>query len=134
MPPISKHEFRVSLSACPPKCQIKWLHGCLHPSTKSTALRRIPKKCDEWPIEADAQNCEYAWGLEARVTYSALRMLLYNVIILLGPFVFWAYWQDKHPTDMQNAVVPATIVIGLIPLFWTVSGVYKVWGEPVKLS
>lgn len=65
----------------------------------------------------------FAWGLEARHTISALYVLMYHVLILAGPFGFWAWWAKEHPGDLQNGSVPMAIVLALLSLFWSTNGI-----------
>lgn len=76
-------------------------------------------------IEIRSNNLEFAWGIQARHTISALMMILYHLLILAGTFGFWAWWLVIHPNDLQNAAVPFATVVMAIPLFWGSTGVLK---------
>ena len=88
-------------------------------------IDRIPKKKTLWQIELGCQP-EEAWGLSAREVPSALRVTVYQCLILLGPFGFWLWWLlAVDGADWQSASVPAAIVISLQALFWTQLGLLR---------
>jgi hypothetical protein len=66
---------------------------------------------------------EFIWGLEAQFAVSALYVLAYHIVILLGPFVFWWCWLQTHGGDLQGAGVPITIALGALSLFWSAGGI-----------
>lgn len=137
MPPITPHEFRMALSSCPPNCRFALLHSCSHYSDSDYAIQRIPKKKNEWCIKTSVKPGDadiFAWGLETYYVTSKCHVVFYNLLILLGPFAFWAWWQRKHPADMQNASIPTTFVLGLLALFWTLSGILEDLRHPVSFS
>jgi hypothetical protein len=94
--------------------------------TTSTVIR-IPKKDDQpgfhREIHTDDPKYVYAWGLEAKLVVSACCVLVYHFLIFLLPFGFWGWWIAKHPSDMQGASVPVSVVLGLLSLFWLLSGI-----------
>jgi hypothetical protein len=42
--------------------------------------------------------------------------------MLLMLFGVWIWWQHKHNGNMQNASIPSTTVLTLLPLFWSGAG------------
>ena len=79
----------------------------------------------------ETPETKIAWGLQAQHVISLVHVLLYHVLILVGTFVFWAWWNVRHPNDLQNAAVPLTVVTTLLSLFWTSTGILKRLREPV---
>jgi len=125
IPPISTHEFQVALTACQSCCLLSFFHRCRRPSSRRIAMQRIPKKSTEWEIKGAVDETDYAWGLEVRHRLSFFKVLGYNILILLGPFTFWAWWQGKvNLLDLQNASIPATVVVSLLGMFYTLSGIF----------
>ena len=74
---------------------------------------------------------EIAWGLQAQHVISLAHVLLDHVLILVGTFGFWAWWNVRHPNDLQNAAAPLTVVTALLSLFWASAGILKILREPV---
>lgn len=135
IPPITPHEFEIALSACHSNCRLSFLHNCSYYSDSDYSIQRIPKKKSEWCINTRVKYQDadiFAWGLETYYALSRPRVALYNLLILLGPFAFWAWWQVDHSGDMQNASVPATFALGLLALFWTSTGVLEVLNHPIS--
>jgi len=56
------------------------------------------------------------------VAYAAI----YHLLILALPFSFWGWWQAKHPGDLQNASVPVTVVLAMVPLFFGTNGILTI--------
>jgi amino acid transporter len=69
----------------------------------------------------DELNSE-AWGIKAQLVVSAAHLFVYNLLILVAPVVFYGWWLSKHPDALQDASVPLTIIVGLLTLFWTMTG------------
>jgi hypothetical protein len=70
--------------------------------------------------------------LYAREYLSALRVTVYQLLILLGPFGFWVWWLSAMDSrDWQTASVPAAIVISLQAIFWTQLGMLKLINDLV---
>jgi hypothetical protein len=128
MPPISPHEFELALSPCHSWCMFSLLHDCIEPPTGDFALKRIPKR--NGALELHIGVTEFAWGLQAQYAISVMRIGFYHLLILAGPFGFWAWWQVIYPDDLQNAVVPFTAVAVCLSLFWSSAGILKVFREP----
>jgi hypothetical protein len=76
-------------------------------------------------IEIFSNNSEPSWGIQAQHAISALRVVLYHLVIFAGTFGFWAWWLATHPSDLQNAAVPLTTVAMLLSLFWGSAGILK---------
>lgn len=128
-PPISQHEFKLALTACHgTKCWLSPLHECYKITEREIALEKIPKRKSEFEVLIDTN--ELAWGLEVRYCISLIYIVLYHLIILSGPFIFWVVWQRYHPNDIQGAAVPAAIVIALLSLFWSSAGVLRTLRDP----
>ena len=131
-PPITPHEFQMVLSVCTENCPLRYIHRCRLGSKATLGLSKIPKRLKEWEYKAATPDNELAWGLEACHKICALRVLMYNTLLLIVPYGFWAYWQGVHPKDMQNASVPTTVAVSMITLFWTLSGIIQVLWEPLS--
>lgn len=92
------------------------------------AIERIPKRKSVLELEVSA--VEFAWGLQAQHAISFIRVILYHFLMFIGTFGFWAWWQIKHPGDLQNAAVPLTVLGLFFSLFWSSAGVLKVLRNP----
>jgi hypothetical protein len=95
----------------------------VEPVSGREALDCIPKRRAAWELKLSTK--EYAWGLQAQFSISLARTVIYHFLIFAGGFVFWAWWQVHHPGDLQNATVPLGVLVVLISLFWSSSGVLK---------
>lgn len=122
-PPILPHEFKLAFSACSSNCLLSTLHDCVDPPIGKFAVERIPKR--KSMIHFSTNNLEYAWGIQAQHAISALRMLVYHLLIFASTFGFWAWWLVFHPNDLQNAAVPLTTIAVFLSLFWGAAGVLK---------
>jgi hypothetical protein len=131
VPPILPHEFELALNACVIPCRLAYLpfHDCIEPLLQGKdAITLIPKRKHAWEIGLGTR--EPAWGLQAQFCISFIRVLFYHFLMILGTFVFWIWWQITHPDDIQNASTPLTVVAVFISLFWSSSGVLKIFREP----
>jgi hypothetical protein len=127
IPPISPHEFELALSYCSSSCLLASFHDCMEPPSGSLALERIPKrKC---ALELKVGLREHAWGIQAQHSVSFPLMVFYHVLIIASTFGFWGWWQVVHPGDLQNGSTPLTVVAVLLSLFWSSTGVLKVFRE-----
>ena len=122
-PPILPHEFELAFSACSSNCLLSTLHDCVDPPIGKFAVERIPKR--KSMIHFSTDNLEFAWGIQAQHAISALRMIVYHLLIFASTFGFWAWWLVFHPNDLQNAAVPLTTIAVLLSLFWGAAGVLK---------
>ncbi|KAF5006970.1 hypothetical protein FDECE_6686 [Fusarium decemcellulare] len=123
MPPIHPHIFEVAFNSCGDgKCsKLLPFHDC-YEFDETSYVTRIPKKKTPFGFEAGQP---IVWGLEARHSISALHVVLYHLLILIPPFVVWAWWQKNHPNDIQSASVPMTVIIASISMFWSATGIIK---------
>lgn len=130
-PPIDRHEFTLAFTCCSSKCWLYPFHDCVEPASGTHAVKRIPKRNSA--LEIDTEDREFAWGLQAQHAISLVYVLFYHFLILVGTFGFWAWWNIRHPDDLQNAAVPLTLVIALLSLFWASAGALeKIRREPVE--
>lgn len=130
IPPIVPHEFELALTCCGSSrlwCSLPF-HDCIEPPEGTFALERIPKR--KHALELKLGTREFAWGLQAQYSISLILMVFYHILIFLGTFGFWAWWQATHPDDLQNASTPLTVVALFLSLFWSSSGVLKIFREP----
>jgi hypothetical protein len=122
-PPVSRHEFSVNLRSCDSLCNWPSFHDCMPPPTGVLTIECIPKKNMIFDIKSESHAELYAWGLEAKHVVSFASLIIYHSVVLGCTFGFWAWWQIRHPDDLQNAAVPITIFLALISLFWTAAGI-----------
>ncbi|MCJ1358617.1 MAG: hypothetical protein MMC33_008617 [Icmadophila ericetorum] len=124
-PPILAAAFNNSFYGCKKAC-IKsqldifcLLHECKgrNHCGKYKVLERLPKRRKKWDVDSDHEKDE-AWVLHAVFGVSFIKVLLYHMLILPGPLVFWGLWLMKWPTDWQDASVPFFAVMVLLSLFW----------------
>lgn len=119
-PPVLPDEFYDRYYGCS-NCMVPGVlfHRCspLCPATIER-IDRIPKRTQ--PLELELQGQEDAWGLHAVEYVSTLRVVIYHIVILTGPLIFWCLWlwYWKHDSDLQNATVPLTCMIPLVSMFW----------------
>lgn len=126
-PPISPHEFELALASCGISCIFAPFHDCVEAPNGDFALNRIPKR--KTLLQVETGMMEFAWGLQAVYRISFVSVLIYHLLILAGPFAFWGWWQSRHPDDLQNAAVPLTTVPVLLSMFYSMSGVLKIFRE-----
>jgi hypothetical protein len=98
-------------------------HDCLPRLNTKRAIERIPKKKSPFDTSSTDDKKAYAWGLEARHEISAAYVAFYHLLILTLPFGFWGWWQATHPSDLQNASIPVTVVLAMLSLFWGTNGI-----------
>ena len=124
-PPVLDSVFHANFYGCKKACIMSRLDilGLLHQCKgrdhcgRYQVLDRLPKRVRQWEIDRDDEK-EEAWGLNAVFAVSFYRVMLYHMLILAGPAVFWGLWLKKWPTDWQNASVPFFAVVVLLSLFW----------------
>jgi hypothetical protein len=119
--PILPDEFYDQYYGCS-NCMIlemAYSHRCSHfcPSTIGR-VDRIPKRTI--PLEFEAQGQEEAWGLHAIEYVSLVHVVVYHIVMLAGPLIFWGLWlwYWGHKADLQNALVPLTCMIPILSFFW----------------
>jgi hypothetical protein len=126
IPPIQAHEFRRRFYFCRRGGKVHKHHlgfvscrrKCGRYPGPASALDRIPKR-NRW-LNISRQEREFFWGLLAIEHVSIFRVVLYHILILLGPFLFWWLWlfQLGHHGDLQNASVPFSVICVLLSMFW----------------
>lgn len=118
-PPISPHLFEALSYTCHLPCTWPISHDCVPPPSGDTYLQRIPKRTRNFDEDQDSP----IWGLEAVFAVSVARVFIYHCIMVAAPFAFFAWWLTTHPNDLQNAIVPSTMVLGSLSLFWSGAGI-----------
>lgn len=129
-PPITPHEFSIALNACRPNCRYSWFpfHECYSIPNRTYALDLIPKRKTPLGIKVDVR--EVAWGLEAKHSLCLVTVFIYHLLMVPGPFVFWAVWVRYYPDDISGAATPMSVMIALLALFWGSSAVLKSLRNP----
>lgn len=132
MPPITPHEFNLAFSSCGGKCYFAILHDCFELEDEEDFVSRISRKKGKFEIENSSRRgpVRFAWGIQAKYTISFLHVVMYHSLIMVGPFLFWVWWQKHHPNDLQNASIPLTVAAVLISLFWSATGIFGRLREP----
>lgn len=131
-PPISGLEFRENFYGCyEDNCLWRkvplgglWSRiGLCDPIgiLPSDRISRIPKR--DRPVVVDSINdSEIFWGIVARERISFIRVCVYMSLLLAATIVFGAGWLEgwmgDHSGDLQNAIVPITIVLGVLAVTW----------------
>ncbi|KAF4415576.1 small s [Fusarium acutatum] len=129
IPPVHPHIFEAAFNSCTGgKCRNPSpFHDC-YEFVERTYIKRIPKK--KTPLSPGTIDIPI-WGLEARHCISCFHVIIYHLLILIPPFVLWGWWMSRHPDDIQSASVPMTIVLAMISMFWSATGIMKQFrGEP----
>ncbi|KAL6722351.1 hypothetical protein ACLMJK_001458 [Lecanora helva] len=124
-PPILESLFQSNFYGCNKACMkarldvLRIFHECHGRNYygKCRILQLLPKRCSKWEIDNDDEKDE-AWGLYAVFGVSFYKVVLYHLLILIGPLVFWGFWLSKWPRDWQNASVPFFAVVVLLSLLW----------------
>ncbi|KAF5548437.1 hypothetical protein FMEXI_4787 [Fusarium mexicanum] len=129
IPPVHPHIFEAAFNSCTGgKCRNPSpFHDC-YEFEETTYIKRIPKK--KTPLSPGTIDIPI-WGLEARHCISCFHVIIYHLLILVPPFVLWGWWMSRHPDDIQSASVPMTVVLAMISMFWSATGIMKQFrGEP----
>ncbi len=125
LPPVLNCVFNANFYGCKKACitsrldRLGLFHQCKgrdHCGSHQV-LDRLPKRVRKWEIDQYDEK-EEVWGLNAVFAVSFYRVMLYHVLILAGPVLFWGLWLKQWPTDWQNASVPFFAVVVLLSLFW----------------
>lgn len=75
---------------------------------ETTIINMLPKKVNPPPFVK--QMGQAGWGLHVKMGFSQRRFLAWLLFCTVGNGIFVIVWLTKiNPTDLQNAVVPATI-------------------------
>ncbi|KAL2074995.1 hypothetical protein VTL71DRAFT_8775 [Oculimacula yallundae] len=128
LPPILPHEFELAFSSCSLSCKLSHFHDCIEAPTGTSALSRIPKRTAALELKTSVR--EPAWGIQAQHSISFVRLVWYHLGIFAGTFGFWAWWQVRHPGDVQSAATPLTVVGLFLSLFWSSSGALPAFRRP----
>lgn len=94
-------------------------HKCSHYCPATTErVERIPKRTT--PLHLESRGQEEAWGLHAIERVFTFRIIVYHVVMLVGPLIFWGLWlwYWGHQGDLQNASVPVVCMIPILSMFW----------------
>ncbi|KAF5663007.1 hypothetical protein FCIRC_11315 [Fusarium circinatum] len=129
IPPVHPHVFEAAFNSYTGgKCRNPSpFHDC-YEFEETTYIKRIPKK--KTPLSPGTIGIPI-WGLEARHCISCFHVIIYHLLILVPPFVLWGWWMSRHPDDIQSASVPMTVVLAMISMFWSATGIMKQFrGEP----
>lgn len=130
MPPISEHEFYKRFYSSSPPRPLHW--HVLHSKTtrKCTQFKRrghcreiielLPKKLSL--LDEGGDQREFFWGMFAREVVCLRWVFFYNVICMLPLVWFFFMWIFRwgHASDLQDASVPVTMVLGMLSVFWSI--------------
>ncbi len=141
-PAIDKHIWELALlQPCRgvflglklPFCPLSWFHDCMPPlpTGSNIFLPKIPQKHTEWLLKTP--DIDYAWGAKAVEEPYLIILIMYHVLMFAGPFGFWGWWLTfEHARtgqwDLQDAMVPATVVGISVSLFWSAAQPLKAFG------
>ncbi|KAL8364769.1 hypothetical protein RB595_003849 [Gaeumannomyces hyphopodioides] len=124
-PPIEDDVFQACYYSCPPSCIWSAFHHCIPDQTGTENLVRIPKRTKRFGEDQK----QPVWGLEPVFAVSFFRVALYHFLILVGPFAYFGVYDATNPGDLQNATVPASIVLSFLSVFWALAGLSPVRGK-----
>lgn len=86
---------------------------------ETTIINMLPKKVNPPPFVK--QMGQEGWGLHVKMGFSQRRFLAWLLICTVVNAIFVTIWLTKiNPTDLQNAVVPATIATVALTFGFTV--------------
>ncbi|WZH44940.1 uncharacterized protein QYS62_005968 [Fusarium acuminatum] len=124
IPSVHPHVFEAAFNSCAEgKCRYLFpFHDC-YEFEETAYIQRIPKK-KKTPLSSGVNDIPI-WGLEARYCISCIHVILYHLLILISPFALWGWWLSLHPDDIQSASVPMTVVLAMISMFWSATGIVK---------
>jgi hypothetical protein len=80
-----------------------------------------------WAVDCHGES--EAWGLQTGYDISLVHVAVYHIILVAATFGFWGWRQAHYPEDIQGAAVPVTVMLGLLSLFWTASGILTPSGK-----
>jgi hypothetical protein len=103
---LSKHEWRDRF------------HQLIKSRGLHEAVEKMPKRNCRFQISTHVAGREFVWGLHARLRISAVMVMMWQIIITLGGWIFMAWWLKGRSGDLQNASVPITLIIGALMLLW----------------
>jgi hypothetical protein len=122
MPPIHPHEFETRFYSRygGGQCHKHIFSSCNKRACgpDNDALDRIPKRIK--PLAIGIPKRGHFWGLQAEENISFLMVALYNLLLLLLPFIFWFYWLFawNRTGDLQSASIPTAVVAAVLHMFW----------------
>ncbi|KAL9630473.1 MAG: hypothetical protein Q9164_006397 [Protoblastenia rupestris] len=106
-PPISPHEFHR-----------RFYSNHCNPCGRGEALDRIPKRLKPFQVNLHINGREDMWGLQVELRPSFLRILIWQIVITAGGWVFMAWWLSRGKADLQSAAVPITIILSALIALW----------------
>ena len=105
--PISPHEWY---------CRFYYLrstHGLRE------ALDRIPKRNRRFETALHVNGLEDMWGLHIEYHIACHVVIMWQVAISLGGWVFWIWWYNEHQGDWQNASSVVMAVLAATTVLWS---------------
>lgn len=105
----------------PPICENEWVERIYYgkrTNGRREALTRFPLRTVRHQIDIHVNGREIMWGLDAQLRPAAAIIIGWMAVIVLGAFIFVPVWLSSHPGDLQNATVPAMLLIGALALLW----------------
>jgi hypothetical protein len=81
-------------------------------------LPRLPKRKRRFQVNLHVSGREEMWGLHVEWRISMIMVLLWQIIITAGGWVFFVWWLRQHPGDWSNAAIPMTLTLGAMMLLW----------------
>lgn len=106
-PPISPHEFRR-----------RFYTTLSNPCGRHEALERIPKRQKRFQVNLHVDGREDMWGLHVELRPCFLIIILWQVYISAAGWGFMGWWLSRHRGDLQNAAVPATLILTALMTLW----------------
>jgi hypothetical protein len=92
---------------------------CDHPCQPDIvkALERIPKRRHH--IDIRSHDIDVFWALGVVEAIIAWKVVLYQILLLIGPAIFWLLWLTVlgHSGDLQNASIPLMTTLALWAVF-----------------
>lgn len=96
-------------------------HQCRVPRRSSQdAIARIPKRISA--LEPEGPGREYFWGIHAVESVSFFVIMVYHILLLVPPLLFWFLWLFAwdHEGDLQNASIPFMAAVTVLATIWGV--------------
>ncbi|KAJ9611408.1 hypothetical protein H2200_004592 [Cladophialophora chaetospira] len=98
----------------------EWRHRFqgLKTESRREALSLIPQRVSRFQLSTHVRREDF-WGLNVEYRICLKVILMWHSLITAGGWIFIGWWLKGHPGDLQNAVVPISLVLGVLVLFWT---------------
>lgn len=82
------------------------------------ALPLIPQRVRSFQLSTHVRREDF-WGLNIEYRLCLKVVLVWHLVFTAGGWIFVGWWLKEHPGDLQNAVVPISLILGVLIVFWS---------------